>query len=105
MLDYTGSTVHSVQHICSERFLWSGYMTQELDYTVIDMKDKQIPGGDRERFLLHKYKKLADSSLKKLDNVYLLHYPLMDGGFVRRESAYVVKFLSGKFSVSDFQYV
>ena len=69
------------------------------------MKPNKIPGEDRKPFLLHQYQRLDEYRLKKNDNVYLVHYPGMDGSFVRRENAYIVQFLNGEYILYVGTYV
>ena len=70
-----------------------------LDFTVIHLNPDKIPGDKREPFYLHKYQRTlcGDYSLKKGNNVYVVHYPCIDGTSFRHESTFVIHFLSGKF--------
>lgn len=73
--------------------------TQGMDYTIIGLNPDKIPqdDGKREPFYLHKYQRTltGEYSLRKGNNVYLIHYPHIDGTFYRQESAFVIQFLSG----------
>jgi V8-like Glu-specific endopeptidase len=73
--------------------------TQDMDYTIIGLNPDKIPqdDGKREPFYLHKYQRTltGEYSLRKGNNVYLIHYPHIDGTFYRQESAFVIQFLSG----------
>ena len=73
----------------------------KYDYTIIALNPNHIPkptsGEERIRFPLNAYEGLGDSRLKEQDNVYLIHYPEMEGECARRESAYLVQFSSGKY--------
>lgn len=68
-----------------------------LDFTVIHLNPDKIPGDKREPFYLHKYQRTlcGDYSLKKGNNVYVVHYPCIDGTSFRHESTFVIHFLSG----------
>ena len=72
----------------------------KYDYTIIAMNPGHMPkptsGEERIRFPLNAYEDLGDSQLKVNDNVYLVHYPSMDGDCVLRESAYLVQYSTGK---------